>query len=89
MKFRKRPVVIDAEQFLDNGDAIARISEMAGKDIAVSYLDPDAPVLRIVTLEGTMTADVGDWIIKGVKNELYPCKDDIFKLTYEAEGERA
>ena len=38
----------------------------------------------IITLEGTMTAEPGDWIITGVKGERYPCKDDIFRATYEA-----
>ena len=37
----------------------------------------------VSTLEGTMRADVGDWIIKGVKGELYPCKPDIFQQTYD------
>lgn len=39
--------------------------------------------LLIPTLEGTMRAGVGDWIIRGIKGELYPCKDDIFRATYE------
>ena len=39
--------------------------------------------MEIETLEGTMKADKGDWIIKGVKGELYPCKPDVFKMTYE------
>lgn len=41
--------------------------------------------IAIVTLEGTMRADVGDWIIRGVQGELYPCKPDIFEATYEQE----
>ena len=44
----------------------------------------ERPYLRIVTLEGTMTADPKDWIICGVKGEIYPCKPDIFEATYEA-----
>ncbi len=43
-----------------------------------------APNFEINTLEGTMTANVGDWIIKGVKGEFYPCKPEIFDATYEA-----
>jgi hypothetical protein len=39
--------------------------------------------LKIKTLEGTMVASPGDWVITGVKGEVYPCKDDVFKLTYE------
>lgn len=57
-KFRKKPIVIEAEQVTDS------------------------PV-QIHTLEGTMTANVGDWIITGVKGEQYPCKPDIFEATYE------
>lgn len=57
MKFRKKPVVIDAIR------SIARV--------------------KIKTLEGEMTADVGDWLITGVNGELYPCKPDIFAKTYE------
>lgn len=57
MKFRKKPVVIEAYQ--TNVE------------------------LKIETLEGTMTANPGDWIITGVKGEQYPCKPDIFEATYE------
>ena len=52
----------------------------------MSYEDPDNPVLKIPTLEGVMTAQVGDYIIKGVHGEFYPCKPDIFKETYEPSG---
>ena len=45
------------------------------------------PCLIIPTLEGEMRAEIGDWIIRGVKGELYPCKPDIFELTYEDEAE--
>ncbi|WP_407690379.1 hypothetical protein [Salimicrobium halophilum] len=60
------------------------MSEWVGDDIAVNYNDPDSPYLRIETLEGTMRADVGDYVIKGVNGEFYPCKPDIFEKTYEA-----
>lgn len=56
-KFRKRPVVIEAEQAT-----------------VITYIE---------TLEGTMRAEIGDWIITGVKGERYPCKPDIFAATYE------
>lgn len=42
--------------------------------------------MRIQTLEGMMTAEIGDWIIKGIKGEFYPCKSDIFEATYEEES---
>lgn len=50
-------------------------------------LDSAAPFLIVKTLEGRMRADVGDWIIKGVQGEFYPCKPDIFKETYDKSGE--
>ena len=43
---------------------------------------------QIATLEGVMTVSPGDWVIKGVKGELYPCKDDIFQMTYEKVGSK-
>lgn len=45
-------------------------------------LDDAPPYLAIDTLEGTMRADVGDWVIRGVQGEFYPCKPDIFEATY-------
>ena len=92
MKYRKKPVVIDAIQFkgADSMDAVdAFMSEGEGFPRAPDghregtgfQAYPDRVV--IMTLEGTMFAEVGDWIIRGVKGELYPCKPDIFDLTYE------
>ncbi len=75
MRYRKRPIVVEAMQWLgDNYDEI----EKWGNGIRRVETK-----LLLETLEGTMTADLGDWIIKGVKGELYPCKPDIFDLTYE------
>lgn len=93
MKFRKKPVVIEAFQFQrrNNGpaphpdwfdDAITRndvILRNTGK-----WADETQPAYcEIKTLEGIMRADAGDFIIRGVKGELYPCKPDIFAATYE------
>ena len=75
-KFRKKPVVIDAVQWLGtNADEIKDFADeqMSWKDLS----------LYIHTLEGVMRADAGDWIIKGVKGEIYPCKNDVFEATYE------
>jgi len=80
MKFRKKPVIIDAEQFTSEN-----------KDRAFNFIscnryadfENGEPILRIETLEGEMTARLGDWIIRGVKGEFYPCKPDIFESTYE------
>lgn len=84
MKYRKKPVIIEAIQFEDNSDRIMEIHEFMGGDtIRVNYEDKDNPYLKIETLEGTMKASVGDYIIKGVNGEFYPCKPDIFEKTYE------
>lgn len=83
MKYRKKPVVIEAIQFLDDAKRISELQEFAGKDLRVDYSSKDNPVLKIDTLEGTMTASVGDYVIKGVNGEFYPCKPDIFEKTYE------
>lgn len=77
--FRKKPVVIEAVQW--TGDNHQEVSAL-GKIIEGSPRRKDR-ALPIQTLEGVMLANVGDWIIKGVKGELYPCKPDIFASTYE------
>jgi hypothetical protein len=77
MKFRKKPVVIEAIQW--NGKNYSEVNKFFGCDKFIS--DGDRVVIR--TLEGRMLAEVGDWIIKGVKGEFYPCKPDIFEKTYE------
>lgn len=53
------------------------------RDIRLSYKNPENPILKIETLEGTIDASIGDYIIKGINGEFYPCKPDIFKITYE------
>ena len=77
-KFRKRPVVIDAWL---NAPGISDMFPDWMKNGAITCSDDGS--LNIVTLEGVMRADPGDWIIRGVKGELYPCKPDIFEATYE------
>jgi hypothetical protein len=85
MKYRKKQVVIEAYQLPPNDGATRLlpppwlVSAMLSKTVTV-YPEGYA---AIDTLEGRMRADVGDWIIKGVKDELYPCKPDIFAATYE------
>lgn len=84
MKYRKKPVIIEAIQFEDNSDRIIEIHEFMGGDtIRVNYEDKNNPYLKIETFEGIMKASVGDYIIKGVNGEFYPCKPDIFEKTYE------
>lgn len=81
MRFRKKPVVIEAVQWTgENRDEILGFAK--GCDRPAVF---DEHGLTIPTLEGTHFANVGDWIIKGVHGELYPCKPDIFSETYELE----
>ena len=78
MKFRKKPVVIDAVQWL--GHNFIEIDSF----ITVEHETyPSKGEVYIPTLEGVMKADKGDWIIRGVNGEFYPCKPDIFDKTYE------
>jgi hypothetical protein len=79
MKFRKKPVLIDAELYDGTAASVERVMEMGG----TRGINNSPEGLYIVTLEGTMRANKGDWVIKGVKGELYPCKPDIFEATYE------
>lgn len=78
MKYRKKPVVIEAIQW--TGENCAEIDAFLDD---TEETTPGGPIV-IETLEGDMTAQVGDWIIRGVQGELYPCKPDIFAATYEA-----
>ena len=79
MKFRKKPVVIEAIQYDGSRENLASILKLGNSSI---MLYPDHLVIK--TLEGNHRADKGDWIIRGIKGELYPCKPDIFEQTYEA-----
>ena len=87
MKYRKKPVVIEAFQYdedLITIYSIGRIPEWAKDaiDDGVIFADEYAKVY-IKTLEGNMLANVDDYIIQGINGELYPCKPDIFEKTYE------
>ena len=89
MKYRKKPVDIEAVQFKDDTpDTIIKLQRFMGGELIVDYNDPGNPKVKIETLEGTMYGSIGDYIIKGVQGELYPCKPDIFEATYDkVEGE--
>ena len=91
MKFRKRPVVIDAWPVADllwaakhNWPSLPTELREAYDKGAVLFLPY---TLEIVTLEGRMEAEGDDWVVCGVKGELYPCKPDVFAVTYDAEQE--
>ena len=84
-KYRKKPVVIDAIQLTRNFAELA--IDFVGRDNIRNYglgeFAEDACYIEIKTLEGVMEAQEGDYIIKGIKGEFYPCKPDIFAATYE------
>lgn len=92
-KFRKKPVVIDARQFdgtlYPDPSTNGVMSWFGDHDIDLAAWcsgDLRAQItgwMNVKTLEGTMKASPGDWIIKGVNGEFYPCKSDIFEKTYE------
>lgn len=78
-RYRKKPVVIEATLYDGQFDL-----EFLRGDERVRSAGDGSGAAEIVTLEGVMRCDIGDWIIRGVKGELYPCKPDIFAATYEA-----
>lgn len=85
MKYKSKPIVIEAIQFKnDDAETLIQIQEfMGGENLRVSYEKPDNPVIKIETSDGVKEASVGDYIIRGVKGECYPCKPDIFDQSYE------
>ena len=78
--FIKKPITVKAIQF--TGDNWKAVVDVVGKDILFTLDSLGKPCLFINTLEGAHNVSVGDWIIRGVKGEFYPCKPDIFELTY-------
>jgi hypothetical protein len=91
MKYRKKPVVIEAIQF--NNLNIEELRQFTGLHLIhtiesdsayLAGIAPPVSSVTIVTLEGNMKALPGDWIIKGINGEFYPCKNEIFEKTYEA-----
>ncbi|APH50416.1 hypothetical protein M3616_13165 [Bacillus velezensis] len=86
-KYRKKPVEIEAVKFEDTTESISAIAELSrDRLIRVDYRQKPV-VMYIPTLEGVMVAQVGDYIIRGIAGELYPCKPDIFEKTYERVNE--
>lgn len=80
MKYRKKPVEIEAIQYI--GTYENKIELYNFMDSLIYYVDENEDLI-IKTLEGNMRANIGDYIIKGVHGEFYPCKPDIFEETYE------
>jgi hypothetical protein len=93
-RYRKKPVVVEAMQVPDPDDLQAW-GALAGWLMARAEFEVAGPAhgtgvdgLLIKTLEGVMRAEIGDWVIRGVQGEFYPCKPDIFAATYEPEARR-
>lgn len=86
MKFRKKPVVIDAIRYAEDESNRAEVFAFCDRDGA--YIDTESGELVIRTWEdgtvGRHVASPGDWIIRGVEGECYPCKPSIFEASYEA-----
>jgi len=85
MKFRKKPVVIDAVRWDETKETFATLTAMGMECSSYTSHKGENYVrdLHIKTREGQHIASLGDWIIKGVHDEFYPCKPDIFAATYE------
>jgi hypothetical protein len=79
-KYRKRPIVVDAVQWIGS---MAPVIDLVGHDLPTYGPSGQLSSLRIATLEGDHECQIGDWIIKGIQGEFYPCKPDIFAATYE------
>lgn len=90
-KYRKKPVVIEAFKFYVDGMPDWFMDKVSSNDVILyncnyNQYEIDEAYCEINTLEGLMVGRGGDYIIKGVQGEIYPCKSDIFELTYEKEG---
>jgi hypothetical protein len=85
IKFRKKPVIIEAVQFTGTGDSCSEVETFLGGPYSSNHKWKDTTYEGgfIKTLEGDHEFKKNDWIIKGVKGEFYPCKPDIFDQTYE------
>lgn len=80
-KYREKPVFIEAVRWDGDPDTV---SAFLGHGVDWRYVGDGSPSLMIRTLEGENRCDLGDWILMDAKGEVYPCKPDIFDLTYEA-----
>lgn len=81
-KYCKKNVLIEAVRFEDSPDCLTALSELGLDPVRVDY-SVQPPMLKISTLEGEMRARPGDYVIRGIRGEFYPCKPDIFAATYE------
>ena len=83
MIFRKKPVLIEAIKWTGTNECLEQLRQFMKPNYPARGTEAYPDCLMIHTLEGDHRANVGDWIIKGVQGEFYPCKPDIFEQTYE------
>jgi hypothetical protein len=87
--YRKKPVVIQAIQFMGtpaSANDVFDAFDIPNAKFVPNMSNLEEGTLLFPTLEGDHTGSAGDWIIKGIKGEFYPCKPDIFEATYESEA---
>jgi hypothetical protein len=82
MMFRKKPVIIEAFKYIVDPIPDWFMDKVSSNEIILRN-NTATPHCEIKTLEGIMKGEAGDYIIKGIKGEIYPCKPDIFELTYD------
>lgn len=89
-KYRKRPVVVEALKYLGTTESLCELASWMGRQLETINTDDSGQIImgglmrvKIVTLEGTMYAEPGDYVIRGVAREYYPCKPEIFLGTYD------
>lgn len=91
MKVIKKPIVVDAVRWMGDIESLEEIEKLKGSDFTkeekLQFLLHEQ--LLIQTLEGPLTASLGDYIVKGVRGELYPVKPDIFEETYDIVSDQA
>lgn len=85
MRYTKNPVTIDAIQFDGTLQSAGQINQWSNHKVTINHVG-DVTKMVVPTLEGVMTASPGDYIIRGVKGEYYPCKPDVFEVTYKKEA---
>ena len=83
MKFKKKPIVVECVQYDGNFRSLDIFPFPEVRNFIISYYENGEQYIKIPTLEGEMKLSKGDWLIKGVNGEYYPCKPDIFEKTYE------
>lgn len=84
MEYRKRPVKIKALKYYGTRESVAALIDFVGESLSIEFNDGWYPFnVKIKTLEGDMLVNKGDYIIKGIRGEFYPCESSIFESTYD------